>query len=258
MGPSSVGIENVMVFELPCGIRADGGYIASVRTALVKWRSSLSDKFYQVYVNGRYAGSTVDSRQRWILIWLPASLESPVRIEVFAIEAEQADTDFSDELHCPAGMSGRVKIIMLRGQNLPVGATCQVYFDNGTGQIDYDNPLNVLPVMVWPAWQDKAGFGMSSFGRSDFGYDSSAAVGFGKGSFGRGEFGIDADTFEWLSPQLSAGVYKFAVRIIDGAGNQSGPIETGPITVTPLPKPAEEVSISSFDKQTNQLVLSIL
>lgn len=257
MGLIGVGIEDVMVFELPCGIWADGGYIASARTALVKWHSSLSDKFYQVYVNGRYAGATVDSQQRWMLVCLPASLESPVRIEVFAVEAEQADTDFSEQIDSPAGLNGRVKITMLRGQDLPIGATAQVYFDAGMGQIDYDDPLNVLPVRVWPAWQDKAGFGMSSFGRSDFGYDSSAAVGFGKGNFGRGEFGIDADMFEWLSPQLSAGAYKFAVKITDGAGNQSSAIETGPITVTPLPRPAEEISISSFDKQMNQLVLSI-
>jgi hypothetical protein len=257
MGLNSIGIESVMAFELPCGIRADGGYIASARTALVKWRSSLSDKFYQVYVDGRYAGATVDSQQRQMLVPLPASSESPVAIEVFAVEAEQADTDFSQQIDSPAGYSGRVKITMLRGQNLPTGATAQFYFDAGTGQIDYDNPLNVLPIRVWPAWQDKAGFGMSSFGRSDFGYDSSAAVGFGKGSFGRGEFGLDADTFEWLSPQLSAGLYKFAVKITDEAGNQSGAGETGPITVIPLPRPAEEISISSFDKQTNQLVLNI-
>lgn len=251
------GIEDVRVFELPCGIWADGEYIASARTALVRWRSTFSDKFYQVYVNGRYAGTTIDSQQRWMLVSLPASFELPARIEVFAVEAEQADIDFSDELDLPAGQSGRVKITMLRSQNLPIGATCQFYYDAGEGEIDYDNPLNDFPVRIWPAWQDKAGFGMSSFGRSDFGYDSSAAVGFGKGSFGRGKFGLDADTFGWLSPQLSAGTYKFAVKLTDGVGNQAGAIESGPFTVTPIPKPAEKLSISSFDKQTNQLVLSI-
>lgn len=146
---------------------------------------------------------------------------------------------------------------MLRGQNLPIGATCQIYFDGGSGEIDYDNPLNDLPIRIWPAWQDKSGFGMSSFGKSDFGYDSSAAVGFGRGSFGQCQFGFDADTFEWKGPQLQAGVYKFAVIITNQAGNQSNAIETEPITVTPLPKPAEQLSIFSFDKQMNQLVLKI-
>jgi len=251
------GIENVRVFELPCGIRADGGYIASQRIALVKWRSTWSDKFYQVYVNGQYAGATVNNRQSQMLVPIPASLELPVRIEVFAVEAEQAGTDFGDELNYPTGLSGRVKITMLRGQNLPIGATCQIFSDNGSGEIDYDNPLNDLPIRIWPAWQDKSGLGMSRFGWSDFGYDSSASVGFGRGSFGRCQFGLDADTFEWKGPQLQAGVYKFAVIITDQLGNQSSAIETEPITITPLPKPAEQISISSFDKQANQLVLSI-
>ncbi len=257
MGLIRIGIEDVGLFELPCGIWANGGYIAGCRFALVKWRSSFSDKFYQVYVNGGYAGATIDSHQRQMLVAIPASFELPARIEVFAVEAEYADTDFSDELDFPAGQSGRVKITMLRSQNLPIGATCRIYYDAGTGEIDYDNPLNDQPIRIWPAWQDKAGFGMSSFGGSDFGYDSSAAVGFGKGSFAQGRFGLDADTFDWISPQLDAGVYKFAVIVTDKAGNQAGAIESGPVTVTPIPKPAEKLSISSFDKQTNQLVLSI-
>ena len=251
-----IGIKNVMVFELPCGIWADGQYTASSRTALVKWRSSLSDKLFQVYVNGRYEGTTLDSQQRRMLVAIPASFESPVRIEVFAVEIVQADTDFSDDLDYPAGLTGRVKITMLRSQSLPIDTTVQFYFDNGTGQIDYDNPLNDPPIRVWPVRQDKGGFGMSCFGKSDFGYDSSAAVGFGKGSFGFGDFGLDADTIEWISPSLDAGVYKFAVRASDRIGNQSNSIETEPLTVTPLPRPPKGVNIASFDKQLNQLVLT--
>jgi hypothetical protein len=224
---------------------------------LVKWRSCCFDLFYQVYVNGQYAGATVDSQQRQIIVQLPTSLEAPVRIEVFGVEAEQADIDFSNEIDLPIGQSGRVKIRMLRGQNLPVGATAQIYFDNGTGVVDYNKPLNVLPIRVWPAWQDKVGFGMSRFGASDFGYDSAAAVGFGKGSFGNGQFGLDADTFEWVSPYIQTGIYRFAVKITDEAGNESCGSEADPVMVMPAAKPAEQVSIFSFDKETNQLELSV-
>jgi hypothetical protein len=251
------GIGNVRVYELPCGIRAGGEYFASPRTALVKWRSSWSDKFHQVYVNGRFAGTTIDSQQKQMLVAIPESLESPARIEVFAVEPEYADTNFSETIDCLAGRTGRVQITMLRSQNLPIGSTAQIYFNAGTGEIDYDTPLNNSPVRIWPTWLDKAGFGMSCFGRSDFGYDSSAAVGFGRGSFSQVRFGFDADAFDWTGPQLQAGVYKFAVIITDELGNKSEPIETGPITITPLPKPAEQLDISSFDKQTNQLVLKI-
>jgi len=248
------GIDKVRAFELPAGIWADGGSIAVPLIALVKWRSCWLDKFYQIYVNGQYAGATVDSQQRQIFVHLPASLERPVRIEVFAVEAEEVDTDFSDEVDSSIGDSGRVRIKLLRGQNLPIGSMVHIYFDDGSGEIDYDNPLNSSPIRVWPAWQDKAGFGMNRFGAGDFGYDSAAAVGFGKGSFGHGQFGLDADTFEWVSGSMCAGIYKFAVKITDQKGNQNIS-ETREVMVMPAARPAERLSISSFDKQTNQLVL---
>jgi len=250
-------IERVRALELPSGVWADGKYVGTPRIALVKWRSCWSDMFYQVYVNGQYAGTTVDSQQRQMIVQMPTSLETPVQIEVFAVKPEEADTDFSSEISSSIGQSGRVRISMLRSQNLPIGATAQIYSDNGTGEIDYDNPLNDSPIRIWPAWQDKAGFGMSRFGTSDFGYDSAAAVGFGKGSFGNGQFGLDADTFEWVSPPMQAGVYKFAVRITNEVGKESNSSETSQITVIPAARPAEQARISSFDKQTNQLVLSI-
>ena len=146
---------------------------------------------------------------------------------------------------------------MLRDQSLPIGAIAQIYFDNGTGEIDYDKALNDSPIRIWPACRDKARFGVSRFGAGDFGYDSAAAVGFRKGSFAYGQFGLDADTFEWISPAMRAGIYKFAIKVTDEAGNESGSSETGQVRVTPAARPAEQISISSFDKQANQLVLGI-
>lgn len=251
------GIDKVRAFELPAGIWADGVSFAGPRVALVTWRSSWADKFYQVYVNSRYAGVTVDTEQRQMVVQLPRSSSTGVRIEVFAVEAEDASSDFSGELNETDAASGRVQISMLREQSLPAGSTLQIYFDNGTGTIDYDNPLNDSPISVWPVWQDKTGFGMSRFGFSDFGFDASAAIGFGKGNFGYGEFGLDADTIEWVSEQLLAGVYKFAVKVIDEVGNESSASETGEITVIPAATPADQLAVSSFNKVTNQLVLSI-
>lgn len=258
MGPVSDSIESIRVFELPSGIREDGRCAPTPGTALVKWRSSLQNLFYQVYVNGRYAGTTLDSEQRQLAVPIPTSLTSPVHIEVIAIEAEQANMDFSGELEQPQADSGRVRIVLLRSQSLPVGATAEIYFDNGTGQIDYDNPLTDSPIRIWPAWQDKAGFTMSGFGTGDFGYDSAAAVGFGRGSFGNGQFSLDADTIEWISPPLQSGSYRFGVIITDASGNQSSASETEPITVTPAARPADKLSVLSFDKQTSQLMLEII
>ncbi len=257
MGLISSGIEKVRVFELPSGIWEDGESVNVPRTVLVKWYSGLKDKLYHIYVNGKYAGMTVDSQQRQMIVQVPESFESGVRIEVFAVEPEEADIDFSDEVDLSTWQSGRVKLRLLRSQKLPVDSSVQIYFDNGTETIDYENPLSNLPLRIWSAWQDKAGFGMSEFGSVDFGFDSAAAVGFGKGSFGSEQFGADADVFEWISEQLSCGRYKFGIKVIDGAGNESSGIETGEITVIPGAMPAVGVDISSFDKMTNQLVLSI-
>lgn len=253
----SSGIDRVRVFELPGGIWADGRSVGAPRITLVRWHSSWSSKLYQVYVNGQYAGTTTDSQQRQMIVQAPACLETAVRIEVFAVESNQSHAYFSDEIGLSAGQTGRVRISFLRGQNLPIGSSARIYFDNGTGEVDYDNPLYCSPIRIWPVWQDKAGFGMSRFGESDFGYDSAAAVGFGVGSFGKGHFGFDADTFEWVSRSLQAGVYKFAVRVTDKEGNESVSSETGQITVTPAARPAEQIEILSFDKKTNQLVLEI-
>ncbi|MHC4435729.1 MAG: hypothetical protein ACYS3S_00100 [Planctomycetota bacterium] len=253
----SNGIDSVRAFDLSAGIRADGQFVKEPRVVLVKWRSILSDKFHQVYVNGRYAGATFDNEQRQLIVPIPTSPECSVRIEVFAVESEDADTDFSSELDRPSVDSGRVTITLLQSQNLAIDTTADIYFDNGTGQIDYDNPITATPIRIWPAWQYKAGLGMSRFGLSDFGLDSAAAVGFGKGRFGHGQFGLDTDTIEWTSPPLPSGTYKFGVKVRDTSGRQSTSSETARITVTPAAKPAEGLNVSSFDIQMNQLVLNI-
>jgi hypothetical protein len=253
----SEGIENVTARELPAGIRQDGEYVAAPRIALVRWRSSHSDMLHQVYVNGRFAGATIDAEQRQMIVQIPGSFESAVRIEVFAVPAEQAHVDFGSEIAQPPVDSGRVKISLLRSQNLPAGATANVFYDAGSGEIDYDQPLNDCPIQIWPSWMDKAGFAMAGFGIGDFGWDSAAAVGFGKGIFGGDAFGLDADTLEWISQALPAGAYKFGVRVLDQAGNESAASEVGPVTVTPAARAAEGLTILSFNAQTNELVLQI-
>ena len=85
----SSGIDEVRAIELPGGIWADGNSFFSPRIALVNWRSSWSDKFYQVYVNGQFAGATNEPEQRQMLVHIPTSLDNAVRIEVFAVDTCQ-------------------------------------------------------------------------------------------------------------------------------------------------------------------------
>jgi hypothetical protein len=190
-----------------------------------------------------------------MVVQVLTSFDEAVRIEVFAVEPEEADVDFSDTLDSAGGESGRVKITLLRSQRLPIVGRFRVYWDGGTGEIDYSGPVGEGP--IWACRQDKAGWGLSRFGGSDFGRDLSAGVGWGKSGFGRGEFGVDADTVEWVSPALGAGVYKFAVKVVDEAGNESSAVETEEVTMVPGVRPAEGLRTESFNKETNELVLQI-
>jgi len=250
------GIDKVRVFNVPAGIWPGGECFTCPRVAVVRWRSDWTDKLYQVYVNGQRAGTTVDVNQRQLVVPVPVSPATAVRIEIFAVEPWFAHIDFSGELP-QVSSTGRVKLRLLRSQVLPLGSRIQIYFDGGTGDIDYDDPLCAEPIRLWPSPYDKAGFGTSRFGEGDFGFDSAAAVGFGRGDFGFGQFGLDADSLEWISRPLSKGIYRFAARVIDKDGNESDAVEAEPVTVIPAAKPATVLTVLSFDKQTNQLVLSI-
>jgi len=257
MSPLRAGIENVRALVLPDGVTAEGRCAAVSRAALVTWHSSLAGMCYQVYVNGRFAGATLEVEQRQLVIHAPSSFQSAVHVEVIGVEPQDAHLDFADQLPQPAAGAGRVRLTLLRHQSLPVAAKANIYADHGTGQIDYSTPLNSAPVPIWPCPQDKAGFGMAQFGTGDFGYDSAAAIGFGKGSFGQGPFGLDADSIEWISSALSLGRYRFGVRIADAAGREGPPCETEAIPVVPAAQPVPGLDLGSFDSQTNRLTLRV-
>ena len=140
---------------------------------------------------------------------------------------------------------------------MPLDGTGQVFSDSGSGAVDYDKPLAGYGLRLWPAWQDKGGFGLARFGESDFGYDGSAAIGFGRGAFGKGNFGFDADIIGWQSAELATGEYKFAVKVSDRKGNESPAAETDVIGVIRAAGGAKEIAVESYDKDQDELVLSV-
>ena len=209
----SQNISKVRAFGLPAGVKSDGQVKQLTGAAVVKWHSAYSDKLYQVYVNGRFAGATVNVDQRQIVVPIPLSVKTAVRTEVFAVEPKFADVNFSPQLTTDNVQAGRVKIEFAKTNNLPADGSVDFYVDNYR--------LNSRPIKIRPDLTDKGGFGLSSFGKSDFGFDGSAAIGFGKGSFGAGWFGFDADMLCWESSQLDAGNYQFAIKTADKIGRAS-------------------------------------
>ena len=246
----SDGVDNVRVFELPFGGRAMAG------VTLVRWRSNWEDKLYHVYVNGKFAGATVEAGQRQLMVHVPCSFESAVRIDVFAVDKICGHLDLSSELNICQEGSGRVRIKILRNQNLPAEATIRIYSNGGSGEIDYGLAINKEVIKIWDKWQDKGGLGLGKFGLGDFGFEASASIGFGRGSFGLGEYGIEAELLEWTSEPMGVGVYKFAAVVTDGDGNSSVS-EMEEITVLPSAKPAERLSVSSFDSVSGELILKV-
>jgi hypothetical protein len=251
------GIDRVRAFGLAAGVGADGRFINAPLSVLVKWRSEHEDKLYQVYVDGKFAGVTQNYRERMMVVAIPSEDLAAARIEVYAVEPSQGSIDFSRDMGS-FDQAGRVKIEWPRYLYLPFAGYTWVYSDGGDGEIDYDTVVNTEPIKLWPAWQDKGGFGLSRFGRSDFGFDGSAAVGFGNGSFGYGEYGFDADLIVWDSDELETGLYQFGVKVMDRFGNYSDTSETGEILVVRSAQPAEALEVDSYDQEQDELLLSVM
>jgi hypothetical protein len=232
---SSDGIDKVRAFALSAG------------AAVVKWHSTNIDMLHQVYVNGRFAGVTVEPMQRQLIVPIPLSIKTAVRIEVFAVEPGDSDIDYSSG----QSQAGRVKIEFPRIDNLPTGGSVDYYLE--------ENKLSNRSIKIQTEFADKGGFGLSSFAMSDFGYDGSAAPGLGKGNFGFGWFGFDCDMLCWQSGQLEAGRYKFDIKITDNLGNTAdGHIETETETIIPPAMPAKELKVKSFDRQSGKLILEAI
>ena len=185
----SSGIDKVRAFALAAGIGADGAVVNEPVNILVKWHSQHEDKLHQVYINGQLAGLTDDCFQRTIIATVRSVMSSSAKIEIYAVGLDEGDVDFSGQLENTVQF-GRVSLGWSRRQGLPLDGTAQVFSDGGSGVVDYDKGLAGCGLRLWPAWQDKGGFGLGRFGASDFGYDGSAAVGFGRGSFGEVGFGL--------------------------------------------------------------------
>ena len=145
----------------------------------------------------------------------------------------------------------------IRNATVSLEAVVDIFSNEGSGEVDFQKPIREgLP--YWDVWQDKWGYGLSCFGMSDFGYDGAGAVGFGRGYFGGGEFGFDAEEIKWISDELKAGEYRFGIKIRSNDGSfQESVGESGTITVLPAAKGGEKLTVSSYDRASNSLTLSI-
>lgn len=252
----STGIDKVRAIALAAGIDNSGGSIEEPLFVFIQWFSEYEDKLYQVYVNGELAGVTQDTKAREIIIAFGLSQYDTPQIEVYAVEPSEWNIDHSSELQ-DLPRSNRFEIDWPRRMSLPFEGIAKVYGNNGSGQINYDQAVTKKDIQLWAGWQDKGGFGLSKFARSDFGFDGSAAVGFAKGNFGEGEYGFDTDDTVWISGELQTGIYQFGVKVTDRLGNSSQTSESEQVLAIEEAVPAGNLEVESYDKVNNELILEV-
>ena len=255
MGLISDGIEKVTAYRVPVGISEAGEGVAEPGAAIVRWHSRWNDKLHQVYVNGKFCGTSCWPAQRQMLV--PVAGEGPFVVQVVAVDPAEWDKDFSGELQAlPPATGDRAVLAWPRWPSYALGDYAHVCGDGGSGTIDYDNPLTDEPIELWPEPLRRWGFGTDAFGRGDFGYSSNAAPGLGAGGFGFGPFGCDAELIRWRSEPLEDGQYLFAVRLFDRCGNaDGGSILEKQIDIVGVPSQPTSLQLD-YDCDENRLTLS--
>ena len=256
MGFSNENIFNVKATGFPLGMGRYSSCIDFPGLILVSWRSSVADMLFQVYVDGTWAGVTFSCDQRKMLV--PCGHTRTVAIEILGVDPADQYVDYSCELSSFTNDKdgGYVKLTWPQKGNLPWGSKIEIYGDNGSGVIDYDEPL--YSRNVWLHLSEKWGWGLDAMGRGDFGFSGTGAVGWGHGGLGRGEFGFDALIQSFSSEVLSPGLYQFAIRVVDSCGNYNSEDDTiCQVYADPLPAGAD-LSIENYDEQNDQLRLCIV
>ncbi len=188
------------------------------------WTSSIAPagSFFQVYENGALA--YFGQRQS---VWVPVP-SGPVHFDIGAIisgfgldgfgaggfgsAAGLESTDYSASL--PVTPKRRAELSWQGGYFEGIDlAGFHVYGEtHAGGGVNYARPLQTIT--AYPAGIDTSGFGL--------------------GGFGSGGFGAVAGTYDWTSEPLASGVWTFAVKPFDEAGNE-GTAVTAAVTIAAPP-----------------------
>lgn len=226
-----------------------------VKAGLVfRWTDSYTDKLYQLYINGTL---TAETQAVGALKQLTAKVPKQFYWEIMAIDPEDAGTDYSDYLTETDDTGARVEFSWDRDPSkLEAGSYVDIFWDAGTGEIDYDTPINESHIYNFPTGAVNSGFGLGEFG-AIMGY-SGAGVGFGAGVFGGDEDGFEFDQVVWTTRPLPAGTYQFDVVLYDAAGNSDGTgnnVQT--VVVNCAPPAPKSIVVKSYDSDTDGLVLTV-
>lgn len=254
MGYYTEAIDKVRASSFAMGIGSNGEPLAIPGLIALSWESTDSARLFQAYVNGIFAGVTSHPEQRRLLVQCDPAY--PASIEIIAVDTIDRETDFSSRLTGFSYAGGsRVEITYPRHGELGLGSQLELFWDAGTGSIDYDSEA-LMQRSVWASIFEKWGWGLDTFGQGDFGYSGTGAPGWGLGALGKGEFGFDAEQIVLQTESLEQGCYNFGLKIVDQMSNAESEAVEIEVAVDPLPK-AKQLRLDSYDATTNQLILEV-
>jgi hypothetical protein len=139
------------------------------------------------------------------------------------------------------------------------GDYAKLFWDSGTGTIDYDAPVDNRLYELFPDGAGIYGFGHALWGHFRWGHaQSRRAPGFGHLSWGRFPWGHGSGVVVASHVVSACGTYKYALKIYDSTGNaQSGsPAEASIAVHTAPPKPAG-LKKETYNKTTDVLTLEV-
>ena len=240
MSYSTEGIAHVRVRPLALDLAPDGAALASGAVE-VTWDSTQQDRWHQIYVNGQLAGVTAHPDDRRLAVSAPAGsdgLAGMLLVEVVAVDSDDRWTDFSNLLSGFGEDAGaQVRLTWQAGLYLDSELeSFDILGDDRTGTVDYEAPLNELPIPARPGGLDPWGYG--------------------SGGYGVGGYGQAAATYEWTTDLLEPGPWRLAVVAVDAAHNRLASTAEIQVTVAPLPRPPGNFRVTTYDAQTRTATLA--
>lgn len=182
----------------------------------VAWTSTEADgTVFQVYYNRELVWSGTERKTR-----VPYDGTARCRIDVGFVGSAEGHTDYSASLPSGTGTGDRVTLTWLGGTYLdPTGNDdvqgFRVYMSTvAGGAVSYASPV-----------ADIAAYGSTE-----------PLDGYGLGGYGEGGYGRSASNYSWTSNPLGPGVWNFAIKSYDSAGNE-GTASTTSKTVAAPPRP---------------------
>jgi len=240
MPPFSEGITRVRV--RPLALDLDGGTpLVSPSACEVTWLSTQAGRWHQVYVNGQLAGVTARPEDRRLVALGPVGRsggQGLVYVEVVAVDAADRWTDLSADLTGFSPACGP-KVRLAWEAGLYLGEDLEsfdIFADGRTGTVDYSQPLNETPIPATiagaPPW------------------------GFGCGGYGVGGYGLSAAHYEWTADGLEPGTWRLAVAARDAAGNRLATAAEVIVNVAPVPRPAGNFRVASYNVASRTATLA--